>query len=80
MELLSQLDGLAGPGKVAVNVTIPSFDGFYTDLIGHPRVARVVALSGGYSRDEANTRRSQPGPDRELQPRSARRPHRAADR
>ncbi|MFT4234241.1 MAG: fructose bisphosphate aldolase [Microbacterium sp.] len=55
-ELLRQLDGLAGSEKVAVKVTIPSLDGFYTDLIAHPRIARVVALSGGYDRDEANTR------------------------
>lgn len=55
-ELLRELDGLAGAGKVAVKVTIPSVDGFYSDLIAHPRVARVVALSGGYSRDDANER------------------------
>lgn len=55
-ELLRQLDGLAGTGKVAIKVTIPSIDGFYDDLIDHARVARVVALSGGYSRDEASTR------------------------
>ncbi|MGO2362035.1 MAG: fructose bisphosphate aldolase, partial [Brachybacterium tyrofermentans] len=55
-ELLRQLDGLAGDGKVAIKVTIPTVDGFYTDLIAHPRVARVVALSGGYARDEANLR------------------------
>lgn len=56
VELLRELDGLAGVGKVAVKVTIPSVDGFYSDLIAHPRVARVVALSGGYSRDDANER------------------------
>lgn len=55
-ELLRELNGLAGSGKVAVKVTIPSVDGFYSDLIAHPRVARVVALSGGYSRDDANER------------------------
>lgn len=55
-ELLRELDGLAGSGKVALKVTIPSVDGFYSDLIAHPRVARVVALSGGYSRDDANER------------------------
>jgi len=55
-ELLRELDALAGSGKVAVKVTIPSVDGFYSDLIAHPRVARVVALSGGYSRDDANER------------------------
>lgn len=55
-ELLRELDSLPGAGKVAIKVTIPSIDGFYTDLIAHPRVARVVALSGGYSRDDANER------------------------
>lgn len=54
--LLRELDELAGAGTVAVKVTIPSVDGFYSDLIAHPRVARVVALSGGYGRDEANER------------------------
>ena len=55
-ELLRGLDALAGDGKVAVKITIPTVDGFYGDLIAHPRVARVVALSGGYERDEANAR------------------------
>ena len=49
------LDGL-GDRRVAFKLTIPSVDGFYSDLIAHPNVARVVALSGGYSRDEANAR------------------------
>ena len=37
-------------------LTIPSVDGFYTDLIAHPKVLRVVALSGGYGRDDADAR------------------------
>lgn len=41
---------------VMFKLTIPSVDGFYTGLIEHPAVLRVVALSGGYSRDEANER------------------------
>lgn len=41
---------------MALKLSIPTVDGFYTDLIEHPKVARVVALSGGYSRDEANER------------------------
>lgn len=45
-----------GSAKVGVKLTIPDVDGFYADLIGHPNVARVVALSGGYSRDDANER------------------------
>jgi fructose-bisphosphate aldolase, class I len=60
-ELLRQrisdhLDGLADDQRVMLKLTIPSEDGFYTPLIEHPRVLRVVALSGGYSRDEANER------------------------
>lgn len=48
--------GERGDRKVAIKVSIPTVDGFYGDLIAHPRVARVVALSGGYGRDEANAR------------------------
>lgn len=44
------------PGKVALKLSIPSVDGYYGDLVGHAGVARVVALSGGYSRDEADAR------------------------
>ena len=53
--ILARLDGL-GEEKIALKLSIPSVDGFYTELIEHPNVARVVALSGGYSRDEANER------------------------
>ncbi|MFT4193326.1 fructose bisphosphate aldolase [Ottowia sp.] len=52
--LLKALDALAGERKVMLKLTIPSVDGFYTELVKHPRVLRVVALSGGYSRDESN--------------------------
>lgn len=55
-ELLRQLDTMEAPGSVAVKITIPTIDGFYSDLVAHPRVARVLALSGGYPRDEANRR------------------------
>jgi len=48
---LDQLDRL-----VMLKLTLPSEDGFYTEFVEHPRVLRVVALSGGYSRDEANDR------------------------
>jgi len=52
--ILQQLDRLPNDHKVMLKLTIPSTDGFYTDLIQHPKVLRVVALSGGYSRDQAN--------------------------
>lgn len=50
------------PSPVMFKLTIPTEDGFYTPLIEHPKVLRVVALSGGYSRAEANERlASNPG-------------------
>jgi fructose-bisphosphate aldolase class I len=39
-------------------LTLPEEDNFYSDLVDHPNVVRVVALSGGYSREEANERLS----------------------
>lgn len=45
-----------GAAKVGLKLSIPTVDDFYGELIAHPNVARVVALSGGYSRDEANQR------------------------
>jgi fructose-bisphosphate aldolase, class I len=50
------LDELPDDHQVMLKLTIPSEDGYYTPLIEHPRVLRVVALSGGYSREEANER------------------------
>ncbi len=41
-----------------LKLTLPETDGFYRDLVEHPNVLRVAALSGGYSREEANTRLS----------------------
>jgi fructose-bisphosphate aldolase, class I len=52
--LVAQLDALAADQQVMLKLTLPSIDGFYSDLVAHPRVLRVVALSGGYSRHEAN--------------------------
>jgi fructose-bisphosphate aldolase class I len=53
-----QLDSLADGQDVMLKLTLPEADDFYSPLIDHPRVARVVALSGGYSREEANARLS----------------------
>jgi len=47
-------DTLDGP--IMLKLTIPEVDGFYTPLIEHPEIVRVVALSGGYTRAEANER------------------------
>ena len=52
--LLKQLDALGADQKVMLKLTIPTVDGFYGDLVKHPKVVRVVALSGGYSRDDSN--------------------------
>jgi len=56
VELLSNLNALKADEKVMLKLTLPETDGFYTECIEHPNVVRVVALSGGYSRDEANAR------------------------
>lgn len=53
-ELVKQLDALPAGQKVMLKLTLPSQDDFYKDLVAHKGVLRVVALSGGYSRDEAN--------------------------
>lgn len=52
-EINACLDELDEGQRVMLKLTIPERDGFYTDLIADPRVIRVVALSGGFSRDEA---------------------------
>jgi fructose-bisphosphate aldolase, class I len=51
--LLDGLNELADDQKVMVKLTLPDTDNLYRDLVDHPKVVRVVALSGGYSRDEA---------------------------
>jgi fructose-bisphosphate aldolase class I len=52
--IVQQLDALPSGQQVMLKLTIPSVDDFYADLVKHPKVLRVVALSGGYSREEAN--------------------------
>lgn len=51
-ELLAQLDKQTQP--VMLKITIPTVDNFYKEIIEHPMMLRVVALSGGYSREKAN--------------------------
>ena len=55
-ELKAALDKLPADKQVMLKLTIPEVDNLYADLVKHPRVLKVVALSGGYSRDEANKR------------------------
>ena len=54
--ILKNLNELPANQFIMLKLTIPDQDDFYTDLIRHPKVLRVVALSGGYSREEANAR------------------------
>jgi fructose-bisphosphate aldolase class I len=54
--IVAQLDQQPADQPVMLKLTLPSIDDFYLDLVRHPRVLRVVALSGGYSRDDANAR------------------------
>lgn len=60
--ILRNLDGIADGQQIMLKLTLPEQDGFYNELVAHPKVLKVVALSGGYPRDEANQRLSrQPG-------------------
>jgi fructose-bisphosphate aldolase, class I len=54
--LLSHLDGLAQGQDVMLKLTLPDEDGYHRELLEHPRVLRVAALSGGYARKEADAR------------------------
>ena len=54
--ILAELDALAEDQTVMLKLTLPEADNFYRECIDHPRVLKVVALSGGYTRDEANAR------------------------
>ena len=54
--ILRNLDQLADDQQIMLKLTLPEQDGFYTDLVSHANVLKVVALSGGYSREEANAR------------------------
>jgi len=54
--ILEKLNQLPAGQLVMLKLTLPEQDNFYADFIKHPKVLRVVALSGGYSREEANNR------------------------
>jgi len=58
-EIAAQLDALPEDVQVMLKLTLPEEANYYAELAAHPRVMRVVALSGGYSREEANRRLSQ---------------------
>jgi fructose-bisphosphate aldolase class I len=54
--IFERLDNLGADEQVMFKLTLPEEDNFYLKLTEHPNVVRVVALSGGYSREEANRR------------------------
>jgi len=54
--ILEKLNQLPEGHLVMLKLTLPEKDGLYSDFVMHPKVIRVVALSGGYSREEANNR------------------------
>jgi len=56
--IMDQLNSLDEDELVMLKLTLPEKDDLYADCIAHPNVVRVVALSGGYSREEANARLS----------------------
>ncbi len=58
-EILKQLDALPEGQKIMLKLTLPEVANHYKALVDHPKVMRVVALSGGYSREEANARLAQ---------------------
>merc|ERR1712154_146722 len=53
-ELLKGLDALGDDEKIMIKLSLPTKVNLYKPLIDHPKCVRVVALSGGYSREEAN--------------------------
>lgn len=54
--LLARLDKVDPATPVILKLTLPSVDGYFRELVDHPSVLKVVALSGGYSRDDANAK------------------------
>jgi len=52
--ILRHLDALPSGQQVMLKLSLPTVDGFFRPLVDHPKVLRVVALSGGHSRDDAN--------------------------
>ncbi len=54
-ELLEFVSSLSADQNIMLKLSLPTEADLYKELVAHPRVVRVVALSGGYSRDEANT-------------------------
>ena len=56
--ILRNLEGIPDGAQVMLKLTLPEEENLYADLVAHPKVLKVVALSGGYTREEANARMS----------------------
>lgn len=56
--IMRRIETLPAGAEIMLKLTIPSVDGFYSGVMEHPKVLRVVALSGGYQRDDADARLS----------------------
>lgn len=54
--ILRNLETITDGRQIMLKLTLPNEDNFYSDLVAHPKVLKVVALSGGYTRADANTR------------------------
>jgi len=54
--ILEKLNGLPAGQLVMLKLTLPEKDDFYAECVSHPKVVRVLALSGGYTREEGNER------------------------
>ncbi len=54
--ILEELNELPADRLIMLKLTLPEEDGLYADFVNHPNVVRVLALSGGYTREEANNR------------------------
>jgi fructose-bisphosphate aldolase class I len=54
--ILRNLASIGDDEQIMLKLTLPEEDNFYAELVNHPKVLKVVALSGGYSREEANAR------------------------
>ena len=55
---MAHLDRLGPDERVIFKLTLPEEDDFYAECVAHPRLLKLVALSGGYTREEANARMS----------------------
>jgi fructose-bisphosphate aldolase class I len=54
--ILEHANGLGADQHIMLKLTLPEVDDFYAELVAHPRVVKVVALSGGYTREDANAK------------------------